>query len=101
MPVCLSFIDEEFGGEKVRSGSALVAWEVDEITANRELSVIDLLLLRADVADDATVGGALVFWDLRFSNEETHVCARYAAYSLKQSPQFVCETAFSYPFVFF
>ena len=30
-------VDEEFGGEEVRSGSALVAGEVDEIFANREL----------------------------------------------------------------
>ena len=45
---------------KVRSGSALVAGEVDEITANHESSVIDLLLLRPDVADDATVGGFCV-----------------------------------------
>jgi len=36
-------VDEEIGGEKVCSGSALVAREVDEITANRESSAIDLL----------------------------------------------------------
>ena len=53
-------VNEEFGGEKVCSGSALVAKEVDEITANRESSAIDLLLLQPDVADDATVGGALL-----------------------------------------
>ncbi len=79
-------VDEEFGGEEVRSGSALVAREVDEISANRESSAIDLLLLRPDVADNATVGGALVFWDLHFLNEETRVCASYVADSLKQSP---------------
>ena len=79
---------------------ALVAGKVDEITANRESSAIDLLLLRPDVADNATVGGTLVFWDLRFS-KETCVCARYVAYSLKQSPQLVCEASFPYPFVFF
>jgi hypothetical protein len=94
-------VDEEFGSEKVRSGSALVAREIDEITANCESSAIDLLLLRPDIADDATVGGALVFWDLRFSNEENRVRARYVVYSLKQSPQFVCEASFPYLFVFF
>ncbi len=57
-------VDEEFCGEKIRSGSALIAGKVDEVTADSELSAVDLLLLRADVADDATVGGALVFWDL-------------------------------------
>ena len=93
-------VDEEFGGEEVCSGSALVAGEVNEISANRESSAIDLLLLRPAVADDATVGGALVFWDLRFSNEETRVCARCVADSLKQSPQFVCKASFPYPFVF-
>jgi len=57
-------VDEEFGGEKVRSGGALVAGKVDDITADRQASAMDLFLLRVDVADDATVGGALVFWDL-------------------------------------
>ena len=79
-------VDEEFGSEKVCSGRALVAGEVNEITANHESSAIDLLLLRPDVADDATIGGALVFWDLRFSNEKTRICARYFAYTLKQLP---------------
>ncbi len=79
-------VDEEFGGKKVCSGHALVAGEGNEITANRESSAIDLLLLRPDVADDATIGGALVFWDLHFLNEKTRICARYFAYTLKQSP---------------
>jgi hypothetical protein len=57
-------VDEEFGGEKVCSGGALVAGRVDEITADHQASAMDLFLLRGDVADDATVGGALVFWDL-------------------------------------
>ena len=70
----------------VRSGSALAAGEVDEITANHESSVIDLLFLQPDVADDATIGGTLVFWDLRFSNEETRVCVRHVAYFLKHPP---------------
>jgi hypothetical protein len=78
-------VDEEFGGEEVRSGSAFVAGEVDEISTNCESSAIDLLLLQPDIADNATVGGALVFWDLCFLNEETRVCARYVADSLKQS----------------
>ncbi len=56
-------VDEEFGGEKVRSGGALVAGKVDEIAADRHASAMDLFLVRADVADDAPVGGALVFWD--------------------------------------
>ena len=37
-------VDEEFGGEKVCSGSALVSGEVDEITTNHESSAIDLYL---------------------------------------------------------
>jgi len=56
-------VDEEFGSEKVRSGGPLVAGKVNEI-ADRQASAMDLFLLWADVADDATVGGALVFWDL-------------------------------------
>ena len=57
-------VDEEFGGEKIRSGSALIAGKVNEVTADSESSAVDLLLLWADIADIATVGGALVFWDL-------------------------------------
>jgi len=57
-------VDEEFGGEEIRSGNALIAGKVNEVTANSESSAVDLLLLRADVADDATVGGALVLRDL-------------------------------------
>ena len=78
-------VDEEFGSEKVCSWSARVAGEVDEITANRELSAIDLLLLRLEVAVDATVSGTFVFRYLRFPNEETRICARYFTYTLKQS----------------
>ncbi len=52
-------VDEEFGGEKIRSGSALIAGKVDEVTADSESNAVDLLLLRADVADDAAVRRAV------------------------------------------
>ncbi len=57
-------VDEEFGGEKVRSGGARVSGKIDEIPADRQSSTIDLFFLQADVAADATVGGSLVFRDL-------------------------------------
>jgi hypothetical protein len=57
-------VDEEFGSEEIRSRSALIAGKVNEVTANSESSAVDLLLLRANVAYNATVGGALVLRDL-------------------------------------
>ncbi len=34
-------------------------------------------------------------------DEETRVSARYVAYALEQSPQFICKAAYPYPVVFF
>jgi hypothetical protein len=81
-------------------GVLFVAREVDEIAAHRELSAIDLILLWPEIADNAAVCGAFVFGDLRFANEKTGVCARYVAYPLKQSSQFVCKAVFLHLSVF-
>ena len=84
-------VDEEFSGDKIGSGSALVTFVGDTVASHGKACAMWFIFLWSVVANNATVCGTLVTRHLLPVNEKTSVGALDVTDALEETTEFVCK----------
>ena len=84
-------VDEEFSGDKIGSGSALVTFVGDTVASHGKACAMWFIFLWSVVANNSTVCGTLVTRHLLPVNEKTSVGALDVTDALEETTEFVCE----------